>query len=51
MTAGHDVEGTDWAAMSGADTLVVLMGGSALPRIAEHLVEAGKPRDTPVGAR
>jgi siroheme synthase len=49
VTTGHDVAGTDWAALAGADTLVVLMGGAALPEIAERLVALGKPRGTPVG--
>jgi uroporphyrin-III C-methyltransferase len=38
----------DWARLAGAvDTLVVLMGVAALPRIAAELVAAGRSLDTP----
>lgn len=41
----------DWAGLSrSADTLVILMGVSTLPRIARALLGAGLPRATPVAA-
>jgi hypothetical protein len=50
VTTGHDVEGADWAALAGVDTLVILMGGAGLPAIAERLAALGKPPATPVSA-
>jgi uroporphyrinogen III methyltransferase / synthase len=39
----------DWAALATAvDTLVILMGGDALPEIARTLIAHGRPSDTPV---
>jgi uroporphyrinogen III methyltransferase/synthase len=39
----------DWAeGVAGADTVVVLMGRTALARVASQLVAAGRPPETPV---
>ena len=49
VVSGHDVAATDWGALAaGADALVVLMGGAALPEIAERLLAAGRAPATPV---
>jgi siroheme synthase len=50
VTTGHDVDGTDWGAFAGIDTLVVLMGGSSLGAIMRRLAEHGRPPDTPVSS-
>jgi len=45
----HAENRVDWQALATAvDTLVVLMGSTALPVIAERLVAAGRPASTPV---
>ncbi len=41
-------DGHDWSALARIDTLVVMMGVSALPHIAETLIAAGRRPDTPV---
>ena len=47
--AGKPGPGVDWARLATAvDTLVVLMGVTALPRIARTLVAHGRPAGTPV---
>jgi uroporphyrinogen III methyltransferase/synthase len=43
-------ESHDWAALSGIDTLVVLMGAASLGEIATSLIAAGKPPNTPACA-
>lgn len=48
VVSGHDVAGTDWPALSRVSTLVVLMGGAALPKIVEQLKSTGWQPDTPV---
>ena len=46
---GKGAAGVDWARLATAvDTLVLLMGGKSLPRIAATLVAHGRPPDTPV---
>jgi uroporphyrin-III C-methyltransferase len=54
VVTGHEDDGkgascVDWARLATAvDTLVILMGTRALPRIARALLEAGRAADTPV---
>ena len=54
VVTGHEdprkhAVGVDWARLAKAvDTLVVLMAGQSLPRIAATLVAHGRPPDTPV---
>ncbi|MFB9326868.1 uroporphyrinogen-III C-methyltransferase [Paenibacillus aurantiacus] len=38
----------DWSWAAGAETLVILMGLSALPQIVERLMAHGKPGETPI---
>jgi uroporphyrinogen III methyltransferase/synthase len=45
-----DVLGLDWAALAAVDTLVFLMGVGTLPVIAEQLLKAGRPPETPVAS-
>ena len=53
VITGHEDEtkpeaSVDWSRLATAvDTLVVLMGGAALPSIAEALIAAGRPATTP----
>ena len=52
VVTGHEACGSsrvEWERLAtGVDTLVVLMGVSALPRIAERLIAHGRPASTPV---
>lgn len=52
VVTGHtctmDDTALDWDHLVSVDTLVVLMGLRRLPEIAEKLIEAGRPADTPV---
>ncbi|KXZ42698.1 hypothetical protein GPECTOR_124g498 [Gonium pectorale] len=48
VLSGHDVEGTDWEALRGLPTLVLLMGGRNLGAITERLRQTGWAPDTPV---
>eukprot|EP00955_Chlamydomonas_euryale_P082319 363698-Chlamydomonas_euryale.AAC.5 len=49
VVSGHDVPGTDWAALSGVPTLVVLLAGRSLAALADVLVaRGGRCRETPV---
>lgn len=52
VVTGHtctlDDTALDWAHLASVDTLVILMGLGRLPQIAERLVAAGRPADTPV---
>ncbi|HEU4371643.1 MAG TPA: uroporphyrinogen-III C-methyltransferase [Methylomirabilota bacterium] len=54
VVTGHEDEAKgessiDWARLATAvDTLVILMGVRSLPRIAEALLAAGRPAETPV---
>lgn len=41
-------DGHDWSALARIDTLVVMMGVAALPRITETLIAVGRDRATPV---
>jgi uroporphyrin-III C-methyltransferase len=50
VISGHlhgESEAYDWQALAASPTLVVLMGLGNLSSIAEHLIAAGKPADTP----
>lgn len=44
---GDDARPVDWRGAAAADTVVVLMGGLRLEAIAESLMTAGKPPETP----
>lgn len=48
VVSGHAPDTIDWSAFTLVPTLVVLMGGRALPVIVSKLVEAGKAPNTPV---
>lgn len=52
VVTGHtctlDDTALDWAHLASVDTLVILMGLGRLPQIAERLVAAGRPAETPV---
>jgi uroporphyrinogen III methyltransferase/synthase len=52
LVTGHDPEALDdhlsSAALAGAETIVVLMGGETKRVLAKRLIEAGKSADTPV---
>lgn len=48
VVSGHEPERTDWRAFDRIPTLVVLMGGAALPTIAGELVAQGREASTPV---
>lgn len=53
IVTGHEAAGKEspvrWEALArGADTLVILMGRSALPAIALRLRKAGRPASTPI---
>jgi uroporphyrinogen III methyltransferase/synthase len=52
VITGHDPEALDehlpGAALAGAETIVVLMGGETKRVLAKRLIEAGKAPDTPV---
>ncbi|KAF8073036.1 cobA [Scenedesmus sp. PABB004] len=47
VVSGHDAAGVDWAAFARIPTLVVLMGGRALPAIVQQLLATGWAQDTP----
>lgn len=44
----HDLQQLDWETLSRLETLVILMGGRALPEIAHQLQRHGKRPETPV---
>jgi uroporphyrinogen III methyltransferase/synthase len=48
VVTGHEPEKLDWEALARLDTLVILMGGRQLERIAKLLQNAGCSPDTPV---
>lgn len=51
VLSGHDPAAVDWAAFALVPTLVILMGGRALPRIVTQLTATGWASDTPVRAQ
>ena len=48
VLSGHQPVNLDWSAIAKIDTLVILMGGRALPQIIEHLLENRRSPDEPV---
>lgn len=50
VVSAHDAAAVDWAAFSDIPTLVILMGGRALPLIVQLLQATGWPDSTPVSA-
>lgn len=48
--AGTTESPLDYEALARLDTVVILMGRTALPEVAARLMAAGKPADTPVAA-
>lgn len=48
VLTAHDLDLHDWAALAKMATLVVLMGGRALPEICDRLLRYGKRPETPV---
>ncbi|HXJ38341.1 MAG TPA: uroporphyrinogen-III C-methyltransferase, partial [Bryobacteraceae bacterium] len=47
---GHDVGKIDWTKVGSSETLVVFMGLSHIGEIAENIIAAGRPADTPAMA-
>jgi len=47
-TCAMDDTDLDWSHLVSVDTLVILMGLGRLPTIADRLIEAGRPAETPV---
>ena len=47
---GHDPDAIDWLKIGAAETLVIYMGLSTFGRIAERLIQSGRPPDTPAAA-
>lgn len=53
VVTGHECTAsskTDWCALAHIPTLVVLMGVAQIAQIAEQLMKAGRPADTPAAA-
>lgn len=50
LVTGHDVDQIDWSSLAGRQTLVVFMGLTSMPAIAERLIAGGMPPDTPAAA-
>jgi uroporphyrinogen III methyltransferase/synthase len=48
ILTAHDPDVLDWPSLARLDTLVILMGGSALPRVVEKLLEHGRSPETPI---
>ncbi|RMF68125.1 MAG: uroporphyrinogen-III C-methyltransferase [Cyanobacteria bacterium J069] len=48
VVSAHDPDALDWQALSGIDTLVVLMGARQLSIIVERLIARGRSPQTPV---
>ncbi|BAZ38952.1 uroporphyrinogen-III synthase / uroporphyrinogen-III C-methyltransferase [Calothrix sp. NIES-4101] len=48
VVTAHEPEALNWEALTGIETLVVLMGGKNLPEVVYQLVKHGKSRSTPV---
>src|SRR3954467_7493235 len=47
FVTGHAVDAIDWAKVGHAETLVIFMGLTTFPRIAEELIARGRSADTP----
>ena len=50
FVTGHAVEAIDWAKVGHAETLVVFMGLTTFPRIAQELIARGRSPETPAMA-
>jgi uroporphyrin-III C-methyltransferase len=48
VVSGHEPDALDWTALSGIDTLVILMGGRSLDLILAQLFSHGKRLETPM---
>ena len=48
VATAHDPASMDWQTLAGAGTLVLLMAGSHVAAIMEHLQAAGRPAHEPV---
>ncbi len=42
VVSGHQPEQLNWSALSGVDTIVILMGGRSLAQIIQHLIANGR---------
>jgi siroheme synthase len=51
VVSAHDTASVDWAAFRAIPTLVILMGGRALPLIVQQLQATGWADDTHVSVR
>ena len=50
LVTGHDVDQIDWQSLAGRQTLVVFMGLTSVPEIAERLIRSGMSASTPAAA-
>jgi uroporphyrinogen III methyltransferase/synthase len=50
FVTGHAPDAIDWSKTGGSETLVIYMGLSTFARIAEKLIESGRPAETPAAA-
>jgi uroporphyrinogen III methyltransferase / synthase len=48
IVSAHAPDSLDWVFLARSESLVVLMGGRALPTLVEQLQQYGKPGDTPI---
>jgi uroporphyrinogen III methyltransferase/synthase len=48
VLSAHDPAAIDWQTIARLETLVILMGGQALPEIVQRLQQAGKSAQTPI---
>lgn len=48
VVSGHQPEQLNWSALSGVDTIVILMGGRSLEQIIEHLIANGRSPNEPI---
>jgi uroporphyrinogen III methyltransferase/synthase len=48
VLTAHEPDALDWEALSGIETLVILMGGKHLPEIIHRLEQKGRSRLTPI---
>lgn len=50
IVTGHEPATIDWARLGASETLVILMGLTTFGEIAQYLIAAGRPPDTPAAA-
>lgn len=50
FVTGHHPEAIDWSKVAHVDTLAIFMGAFHFPELAEALIAAGRPADTPAAA-